>query len=216
MKNFIIILLMTLMAGARAFAGDPVNFYVNDESRRDMVTFTSKAPLETVEGKTGEITGYIRLDPADIAGTSQAILKVDLASLKTGIGLRDRQMREQFLEVDKYPEAIFSLTGVKSASANSLEDSRPVDLTLTGDFTVHGVTQQLEVQATAVYLKESEDTRERLPGDLLHIIATFDVYLTKHKIRRPQFIILKLDDLQKIKLDFFASTAVPPVESAEK
>jgi hypothetical protein len=184
--------------------------------KRDIVTFTSKAPLETVVGKTAEIRGFIQVDPTDLTGTSRAELQVDLASLKTGIGLRDRHMREQYLEVEKYPTAVFNLTEVKTASANSLENNMAVDLTLLGDFTVHGVTQQVEVSATAIYLKESEETKARLPGDLLHITAAFDVYLTKHNIKRPQFVILKLDDLQKIKLDFFASTAVPPVETAAK
>lgn len=215
MRNFIATLIVGLTATG-ASAGEPVNFYVNDELKRDIVTFTSKAPLETVVGKTAEISGFIQVDPADIKGSSRAELQVDLVSLKTGIGLRDRHMREQYLEVEQYPVAAFRLTEVKTASANSLENNTAVELTLFGDFTVHGVTQQVEVSATAIYLNESEDTKARLPGDLLHVTATFDVYLTKHNIKRPQFVILKLDDLQKIELDFFASTAVPPVESAEK
>jgi len=124
-------------------------------------------------------------------------------------------MRGQYLEVEEYPKAVFELTGVKSASLNELKDNVPVELTLVGDFTVHGVTKSIEVEATATLLEESETTRDRLPGDLLHITARFDVYLTEHNIKRPQFVILKLDDLQKIELDFFASTDVEPVEMAE-
>jgi polyisoprenoid-binding protein YceI len=209
-------LVLVVTAAIGASADDPVRFHVNDELRRDIVTFTSKAPLETVVGKTGEITGYIEVDPADISGTSSARLEVDLASLKTGIGLRDNHMRDQYLEVEKFPTAVFLLTEIKESGGNSLEHNVPVDLTLIGDFTVHGVTRQVEVTAKAVYLKETDDTKARLPGDLLHITATFDVYLTEHDIKRPQFVILKLDDLQKIDLDFFASTAVPPVETAGK
>ena len=209
-------MVLVATAAISASADDPVKFHVNDDLRRDIVTFTSKAPLETVVGKTGEITGYIELDPADISGTSNARLEVDLASLKTGIGLRDNHMRDQYLEVEKFPTATFVLTEVKKAGKNSLQYNVPLDLTLIGDFTVHGVTRQVEVTATAEYLKESDETKARLPGDLLHITATFDVYLTEHDIKRPKFVILKLDDRQKIDLDFFASTAVPPVETAKK
>ena len=99
-----------------------------------------------------------------------------------------------------------------TASSNSLENNVPVDLTLAGDFTVHGVTRPVEVKATAVYIKKSEDTGARHPGDMLHVTATFDVYLSQHNIKRPKFIILKLDDLQKIELDFYASTALPEAE----
>ena len=34
---------------------------------------------------------------------------VPLASLETGIGLRDRHMREKYLQVDKYPDAVLEL-----------------------------------------------------------------------------------------------------------
>ena len=113
--------------------------------------------------------------------------------------------------MEKYPKAVFVLKQVKSADPNNLQDNMPVNLTLLGDFTVHGVTREIEIPATAIYMKESEDTRVRLPGDLLHITAAFDVFLSDHDIKRPQFVILKLDDRQRIDLDFFASTAVPPV-----
>lgn len=211
MKGFLTVIIAALCV-TTVLAGEPTRFYVNDELKRDIVTFTSKAPLETVEGKTGEITGYIEVDPADISGSTKAAFEVDLASLKTGIGMRDRQMKEQFLEVEKYPKAVFELKQVKSASPNTLKDNMPVNLVLQGNFTVHGVTKEVEIPATAIFIKGTEDTKKaRLPGDLLHITATFDVYLSDHDIARPKFLLLKLDDLQKINLDFFASTAVPPV-----
>jgi polyisoprenoid-binding protein YceI len=206
--------LMIISAAAcfsAALAGEPAKFYVNDELKRDIVTFTSKAPLETVVGKTGEIAGFIEVDTGDITGTAKAAFEVDLASLKTGIGMRDGHMRDQYLEVEKYPKAVFVLKQVKNAGSNAFQNNSPVELTLLGDFTVHGVTKEIEIPATAIYMKESEDTRVRLPGDLLHVTATFDVYLSDHNIKRPQFVILKLDDRQRIDLDFFASTAVPPV-----
>ena len=217
MKAFLTLISMMVFVSS-ALSGEPTKFYINDKLKRDIVTFTSKAPLETVVGKTGDITGYIDVDPADISGTARASFEVDLASLKTGIGMRDGHMREQYLEVEKYPKAVFVLKEVKSAEPNTLQDNMPVDLTLLGNFTVHGITKEVEVPATAIYMKENEDTKARLPGDLLHITATFDVYLSDHNIKRPQFVILKLDDRQKIDLDFFASTAVPPAmeSSAEE
>ena len=201
----------TMMFVSAALSGEPTKFYVNDELKRDVVTFTSKAPLETVVGKTGDITGYIEVDPDDISGSASAKFEVDLASLKTGIGMRDGHMKEQYLEVDKYPKAVFVLKKIKDAHPNTLKDNVPVDLTLVGDFTVHGVTKEVDIPATAIYMKESDDTKVRLPGDLLHITATFDVLLSEHNIKRPKFVVLKLDDKQKIDLDFFASTAAPPV-----
>jgi len=68
---------------------------------------------------------------------------------------------------------------------------------------------------TITYFKESESTKNRLPGDLLHIEGTFDVLLSDHNIERPQFVILKLDDKQKVNIDLFSATGLPPVERAK-
>ncbi len=212
-KLTLILMLFVLAAGVSA--GEAARFYVNDETKRDIVTFTSKAPLETIVGKTGEITGFIEVDIEDLSKKPSAKFEVDLASVKTGIGMRDTHMREKYLETDKFPKAVFTLTGIKSGGTGKLENNQPVDLTLEGDFTVHGVTKKVEILVTATYMKETDDTKARLPGDLLHIVGTFDVYLTEHNIKRPQFVILKLDDRQKIDLDFFASTASPPVSTAD-
>ncbi len=204
-----------LLFAVNISAGEITRFYINDEMKRDIVTFTSKAPLETVIGKTGEITGFIEVDLENFSETASAKFEVDLASIKTGIGMRDTHMREQYLETDKFPKAVFVLTGIKTTVETSLTNNQSIDMILEGDFTVHGVSKKVEVSVTATYLKENDETRTRLPGDLLHIIGTFDVFLSEHNIKRPQFVFLKLDERQKIDLDFFASTASPPVTTVD-
>ncbi len=207
-----IVFLFTSGAGAQSTH----TFHINDETKRDIVTFTSKAPLETVVGKTGEVLGFLTVDPADIAGSAESIMEVDLASLKTGIGLRDSHMRKQYLETDKFPLAVFELTRVIEASQNTLEDQKPVELKLEGNFSVHGVKRQITLQMTVTYIKESDATRARHPGDLLHMVGTFDILLSEYNIKRPQFVILKLDDKQKIDIDIFAATGLPAVDLAQK
>ncbi len=191
-------------------------FHINDETKRDIVTFTSKAPLETIVGRTGEVLGLITVDPGDIGGSAEGRMEVDLASLRTGIGLRDSHMREQYLETNKFPEAVFEITGVIKASQNRLDDQKPVELKLEGTFSVHGVSRQITVPVTVTYMKESEATSARHPGDLLHIVGTFDILLSEYSIKRPQFVILKLDDKQRIDIDIFAATGLPAVDLAQK
>jgi polyisoprenoid-binding protein YceI len=203
------VLLAVLTAGAFAQSGTKT-FYANDEKQRDMVTFTSKAPLETVIGKTGAIVGFVETDPADITNT-RARFEVDLATLKTGIEVRDGHMRKQYLETDKYPKAIFELTRVIEVSQRALEDRRPIDFTAEGNFTVHGVTKTITIPMTVTYYQESDQTKPKLPGDLVRIAGAWDVLLSEYKIARPQFIIMKLDDKQKINIDVLASTGSPAV-----
>ncbi len=207
-----IIMLISSGAGAQ----NSLTFHINDETKRDIVTFTSKAPLETIVGKTGEVMGFVTVDPGDVMGSTEGRIEVDLTSLKTGIGLRDSHMREQYLETDMFPKTVFEMTRVIETTQNTLQDQRPVELKLEGNFSVHGVTRRIVVPMTVTYIRESEATGARHPGDLLHIVGTFDILLSEYSIKRPQFVILKLDDKQRIDIDIFAATGLPPVELAQK
>lgn len=198
-----------------AFAQQATTFYVNDDRGRDIVTVTSKAPLETIVSTTSAIKGYISADLNDVKSAIDGRFYVELSDLDTGIGLRNTHMREQYLETDKYPKAVFVLTKVVEVDGSVLEDNKPVKITAEGNFTVHGVTRTIQVPLTVTYLKESESTKSKLPGDLLHIQGGFDILLSDYNIRRPQFVILKLDEKQKIELDAFGSTAVPPADLVE-
>ena len=56
-----------------------------------------------VDGKTHQL----RIEDD---GTTLKIT-VPLAGLQTGIGLRDKHMREKYLQVDKYPDAVLEVPG---------------------------------------------------------------------------------------------------------
>lgn len=204
--------LLFLVTAAHA---ETTTFYINDASRRDIVTFTSKAPLETVVGRTAQIKGYVSFEPTDISGTAQAEIEVDLASLDTGIGLRNKHMREQYLETHVYPSVVFNLVKVIEASSDTLTDAAPIQLLLRGKVSLHGVEKDVTVPVTVRYIKESSETKSRHPGDLMQITSKFDLLLSDFSIRRPQFIILQLDDRQEIYIDVYASTKLPAVTFAQ-
>jgi len=68
---------------------------------------------------------------------------VPLAGLQTGIALRDRHMREKYLQVEKYPEAVLELpwSGVKlPADGQTAEGAAP------GKMTIHGQTRDVQVK----------------------------------------------------------------------
>lgn len=212
MQNISVMMIMLLMA-AITVAQQPTvkTFYVNDLKKRDVVTFTSKAPLETIVGTTAEVTGFVTVSPDDIRGSAKARFEVDLASIKTGIDMRDGHMRDNFLETSKFPKAVFELTKVTSASLNKLENQKEVKLMLEGNFSIHGVTKLITIPATITYYNESDQTKARADGDLMHIAVNFDVLLGDYGIKRPQMLFMKLDETQKISIDMIASTAAAPV-----
>lgn len=214
MKRMMVFAILLAMVST-AVAQDSKTFYVGDEGGRDVVTFTSKAPLETIVGKTSAAKGFIEVDINDIKNSINGKFEVDLTSLKTGIDMRDGHMRDNYLETDKFPKAIFELSSVKETNSITLEDQKPVELTVDGNFTLHGVTKPMTISLTITYFAESESTKQRLPGDLLHIEGTFDILLTDHNIEIPKFVILKLDDKQVINIDLFSSTGLAPTETAK-
>ncbi|MCP4582748.1 MAG: YceI family protein [candidate division Zixibacteria bacterium] len=213
MRNVIIALALAISFSIAS--AETMNFNVNGKQDKEAVTFTSEATLETIEGKTSEIRGFVAVDPTDVTIGAQAKFAVALASLKTGIDMRDKHMRENHLETDKFPEAVFVLHKVTSQNGGDLTDGQSKHLTLDGDFTIHGVTQSITMEATVTFMAESKTTEPKIPGDILHIVAQFEVTLADYEIKRPKFLFLKLSETQVVDIDIFASTGLPEVTFIE-
>lgn len=91
-----------------------------------------------IEGKTSE------LDVAEVDGSVK--VGVPLANLDTGISLRNKHMREKYLEVAKYPRA--ELT-VDKSSLKLPADGAEVAGTANGTMTIHGQSKPVMVQYVA-------------------------------------------------------------------
>ena len=169
-------------------------FIVDDPGGRNVAEFTSKAPIENVIGTTSAVTGFVSFDPVDLSKPAKANIKVDLTKVTTGIAMRDEHMRSKdYLNTSEYPEAIFAMEGLLKTASSSMPEGEPVDVTLKGKFTIHGVTRTVEVTGKATYLKEVSGLVEMgYPGDILNFDGAFTVLLNDYKIKRPQFLVLKL------------------------
>ena len=184
------------------------------EDDRNTFTFESKAPLEKIIGMSNKIAGHVHVNPKDVTSGSMAKFELDLASMSTGIGLRDEHMRDQFLETDKYPKAVLTIDTVTKASSDTLMDQKPVTLDAKGTLELHGVKNEVHLKGISVtFLKENEQTNMRLPGDLIHIDGGFVLKLSDYKIKRPQLVLLKLDDNIKVSVDLFGTTAKMSTEN---
>ena len=71
-------------------------------SEKGNVIFISKAPLSEFEGESSNLNGLVDLDK------NLLDFYLDLNTLDTGIGLRDRHMRENYLETEEFPFAEFT------------------------------------------------------------------------------------------------------------
>lgn len=148
-------------------------------TERGRAEFTSSVPLHTFTGKSDRLVGQINL--AD--GTVDFYL--DLATLKTGIGKRDKDMRET-LETDAYPFAEFygKLASPFDASSTAVQPVR-----VRGAFKIHGVERQIEVAGTL----------QKTPQGL-RVEAGWELNLKDYDIKPPSLLVVKVDETQDLRI----------------
>ena len=96
-KMFYLILAICFFTYYSSFSKE----YNVDKSAKNIVKFISDAPMEDFEGITDKIDGYLINDDISNLKNSEFYFEVDLNSVKTGIALRDRHMREDYLNTAK-------------------------------------------------------------------------------------------------------------------
>lgn len=189
---------MIVVAPAAIAAAPAIRTFVVSEDMHtpNEASFTSKAAIVKFTGRTNKVTGQTVIPIEDVAKATGAI-KVDVASLDTGIGLRNEHMRGT-IEAEKYPVATFQLTKL-TVPGNRLKPNAPVAGTVTGQMTLHGVTRTLTAPVELVYLPE-QDANYR-PGDWVQITSSFKLKLSDYKIPLPKPVMgVKVAD--ELAIDF--------------
>ena len=184
-------------------------FYTDLHTGKDLAQFTSDAPVELIEGKTNQISGKVCYDDKFVFDQKHPFsiaFNVDLASIDTGIPLRNEHMRNNFLETDKYPNAAFLANKIVANAKPPFKEGQKVKITATGNFTVHGKTVVKTIPLDVTYFPESDLTHHRFKsGNMIRIQGTFPVKLEEHDIQRPQAILVKLADTVFVTIDVFAT-----------
>lgn len=170
--------------------------YHVDRSAANEARFVSRMPIEEFEGVTDRIDGYVLLDGGGVrAGESfdgaELYFEVDLASLDTGIGRRNRHMRDNYLEVAQYPYATFAgnVERIERASTGW-------SVTSSGTFTVHGVGRARTLTCLAEPVSEG-----------FRVSCAFVVLLPDHDIGIPRIMFLKLAEEIRVEVAFYLDPA---------
>lgn len=156
------------------------------------VTFlaTGKPGFLRINGKGAKPSGQFAMD-ANRKKLVSGEVKVALDSFETGLSLRDRHMKEKYLETDKFPEATFK------ADAFDFPSGRiPASAELKGSLTLHGVTKPV---VATLKIKETNDS--------LEISADFEAVLTDYKIEIPEYAGVTVAEKVKISTTFKADPA---------
>ena len=207
LKTFLIIFIAALALNAQGFkvkASGEQTFNFQDSKGRNQATFYSTTPLEDVTGLSNDVKGKVTFDVSDIK-TLQGSISIGTGSLKTGIDLRDEHLKSKnWLDAENYPEITFTIkkvSDVKVVADNKLEAK------VTGDFSVHGVTKEVVADATLTYLDESEQTKQRAPGDLLGVQAKFNIVLSDYDVEN-MIVGQKVSDNIEVSVNIVGSNAM--------
>lgn len=126
---------------------------------------------KTAVGRTPAVEGTLTIDGATV---SDVEITADLTQLASDQGRRDGYLRGNALETDTVGEASFTLTEpIELSSAPA--PGATVTATATGDLTLHGVTQPVEVEVEA-----------RWDGDTLRVAGSAPITLADFEIETPE------------------------------
>lgn len=101
------------------------------------------------------------------------VVTVKLGSIETGIALRDRHMKEKYLETGKYPDAVLEVDKSKLL----LPSGSAVHSTVDGKLTLHGVTRPVKVD----YHADGNAKRANVDG-------TLRINMKDYKIEVPSYL----------------------------
>ncbi len=158
-------------------------------NKKNLVKFISDAPIEAFEGTTDNIDGYINIESFDNIDGSELYFEVDLRTLDTGIGLRNRHMRENYLHTEDHPYTHFKGKIIKS----EMETKDRAKVTVKGTMHIHGVDKEKTVEG---YITTNHEGSYR-------INTQFSVALSDYNIEIPQLMFMKIDENMDLVLDYY-------------
>jgi len=166
---FIVILMFSTTAQAQS--------YITETGR---AAFTSSVPLHSFTGRSEHLNGLIDLEE------NLVDFYIDLQTLDTGNGKRDRDMYST-LEVEEHPFAEFTGSLTSSYDPESAEEQ---NVTVTGDFSIHGVTQSIEVDGTL-----------QKTGAGLQLNASWILNMADYNIEPPGILFYRVDEEIEVRIE---------------
>lgn len=188
------ILLLTLLVTTLSMGAALAGHYEIQTGDKSEIIFKSKAPIEKFDGKTKQLSGFFDADLSNLSGPVTLEVEIDLASFDTGKKKRNKHMRENHLETDKYPKAWFRAGTIKQSSKPALVPGESVTIVLAGTLDLHGVKKNHDVTLNITMGNDGAVT----------ITGEFPVLLSEHAIERPKFLVMKLADEQLVVIKLLA------------
>jgi len=142
--KFIVVLSATLLATLPTSAfGDLLHFRLLPKES-SIVTQILDPFGKTVVGKLALIGGEVRGDVKELSRSASVSLTMDAESYNSNLGLRDEDVRDNYLEVKQYPHITFRSSSVEAIKQPESPGS-PWQLTIKGVLELHGIKREISV-----------------------------------------------------------------------
>jgi polyisoprenoid-binding protein YceI len=153
------------------------------ECENGTAIFLSVAPLSEFEGTSAALKGLINFDKGNVD------FYLDLNTLKTGITLRDKHMKENYLETKKHPFAEFtgSLVNFKKEDFQAM-GTDSLKVVAAGIFKMHGIEKNMTMTGSLIRKSDSQ----------FQLNASFEVLLSDFNISRPSILFYELAESQSV------------------
>ena len=167
------VLLVILAFAHWAVAAQSLSGTLELDPAKTLIEFRLPGTLHATHGKFKLAHGTIRADLA--TGEASGSIVVDASSGDTGIGKRDKDMRESVLEAQKYPEIIFA----PRHAIGKLEKDGQFQAKLDGVLTIHGARHEIITEV-----------KGQMVGDSLTAACHFSVPYVDWGMRDPSLYFL--------------------------
>ncbi len=184
-------------------------FEVKDAAFRNSIQWTSDAALEKILGTSHFISGWMEVDPQNLKGQVKGEFEVDMRSFEMGTESRQVKLRETLLNVQEFPTATFKAEKLENVSGNELTSGKAVSGSLVGMLSFRGVSRKEALNIRATYFPQTEWTKRRLGGNLLKLVAKFEVTLSSYKYVLPELFSGLLAPTLKVEADVLGTDQLP-------
>lgn len=145
------------------------------------------APSDAV-GRTSAVEGELVITGSTV---ESATVTGDLSQLESDADRRDNYLRGDALQTDEFPEATFTLTNPVDLGEAPTQGTE-VDVIASGDLTLHGVTQSVEIPIQAVW-----------NGATIEVVGTLPITFADYDIETPNiagFVSVEDDGEMEVQL----------------
>ncbi len=157
------------------------------DSTASVIRYTGSATLHDWTGTSRSASGTFVID-LGTPESSRAFVQVPVASFDSGIGARDKNMRE-VTEAGQYPTVSVRTTEIRPTHWGRSDDGYAGRWNVTCDLTFHGQTHPVDATVSVAVTDDSVRTRTQFP-----------VSLTRFGVDRPDIVwgVAPVDDTIRI------------------